>query len=181
MYQPREDSELMTEHLAKIIKKEKPKDFLDMGCGSCIQSKTAIAAGIPKECIDAVDIDESAVKEAEKLGVYAVKSDLFEFVEGRFDLIAFNPPYLPADEHDKGSDTTGGEHGWEIIEQFLKQARHYLTENGKILLLYSSLTDKKKVEELMKENGFSSEELAKKKLFMEELYVVLLKRKAAKT
>lgn len=176
MYQPQEDSWLMAEHLAKVIKNERSKTFLDMGCGSGILSKTAIDSGIRKDNITAVDIDEDAIKETKKLGVYAMKSDLFEFVEGRFDLIAFNPPYLPADEHDKEKDTTGGKEGWEIIEKFLSQAKHYLTKNGRILLLFSSLTGRERVENLINDYGFTFKELARKKLFMEELYLVLLSR-----
>ena len=176
MYQPAEDSELMAEFLPLVIRKENSQTFLDMGCGSGIQSVAAIEAGIKKDNILAVDIDVEALEETGKLGVQTRKSDLFENVQERFDLIAFNPPYLPEDKHDKSAETTGGKHGWEIIEKFLQQAREHLTERGKILLLFSSLTDKEKVDSCIEEAGFESKVLAVQKHFQEELYLVFLER-----
>lgn len=178
MYNPAEDSELMAEFLPLVIKKEHPRSFLDMGCGSGIQSATAIKAGLAKENILAVDIDDEALKETSKLGVETRKSDLFQNVkkEEKFDLIAFNPPYLPEHKHEKGKDTTGGKEGWEIIARFLEGARAHLTEKGKILMLFSSLTKKERVEALIKEDGYSFRVLAVQKQFMEDLYLVILER-----
>lgn len=174
MYQPSEDSYLLSDGLKKVIRKFKPLTFLDMGCGSGIQSKTAIESGIDKKNILAVDIDDDALKETGKLQVRTLKSNLFSSVKGRFDLIAFNPPYLPADRHDKLKDTTGGRLGFETIARFLKQAKKFLNENGKILLLFSSLTNKEKVIELINMNKFYFEQVASKKLGFEELYVYLV-------
>jgi len=176
MYEPREDSELMAEFLAKIIEKEKPKTFLDMGCGSGLQSVAALRVGMRKKGILAVDIDDLALKETKKLGIHAVKSDLFKNVEGKFDLIAFNPPYLPAERYDKQKDTTGGKEGWETIERFLSRVKNHLAEKGKILLLFSSLTNRKKVGDIIKSKGFKFRLLTEKNLFMEHLYLVLLER-----
>jgi len=180
MYQPAEDSELLAEAVRQVIKNQKPKNFLDMGCGTGIQSKTALNKGIGKEGILAVDIDDEAIKETKKLGIKVLKSDLFDNVKKKFDLIAFNPPYLPEDNHDKGKDTTGGKEGWEIIERFLQQVKNYLTEKGRVLLLFSSLTNRQKIEEIIKLNGLQAEEIAIKKLFMERLFVFLIKRKKEK-
>ena len=81
MYQPAEDSELMVEFLPFVIRKEHSTSFLDMGCGSGIQSRAAIKAGIKEEEILAVDIDDEALEETAKLGVRTLKSDLFENVK----------------------------------------------------------------------------------------------------
>ncbi len=180
MYTPQEDSELMAKFLAVVIKREKPKNFLDMGCGSGIQSQVALGNGILKENILAVDLDDSALHETKKLGVRVLKSDLFKNVEGKFELIAFNPPYLPAVKYDSGRDTTGGKKGWETIARFLKQAKSHLTAKGRILLLFSSVTDKGRIEELAVDNGFIFEELSSERLFIEEIYLWILKRKSFK-
>ena len=129
-----------------------------------------------KKNILAVDINKESLEETEKLGVKTLNSDLFLKVEGKFDLIAFNPPYLPEDKNDKEKDTTGGKKGWEAIERFLKQAKTHLTEKGKILLLFSSLTNRGKIEQLIKKNKFSFKQAAEKKLFMEELFVYDLQK-----
>lgn len=173
MYQPEDDSYLLSEAIKEFIKKFSPKSFLDMGCGSGIQSKTALNAGIQKEKILAVDIDDSALAETGKF-VPVRKSNLFSAINEKFDLIAFNAPYLPEDKYDKGKDTTGGKFGFETIERFLKSARKYLNHGGKILLLFSSLTNKAKVIELINMNRFYYDEVASKKLEFEEIYVYLL-------
>lgn len=173
MYSPEEDSYLLAECIAKTISKFNPKSFLDMGCGSGIQSKTALKSGIAKEKILAVDIDEESLEETKKL-VPILKSNLFSAISGKFDLIAFNAPYLPEDKQDKGKDTTGGKFGYETIARFLKSAKKYLNENGKILLLFSSLTNKEKVIELINMNRFYYEEIASKKFNFEELYIYLI-------
>jgi release factor glutamine methyltransferase len=178
MYEPREDSYLMAKHLAEIIREYKPSSFLDMGCGSGIQSQVALKAGIKKENILAVDIDQDALEETKKLGIKVLKSNLFDKIgeNKKFDLIVFNAPYLPEDEHDKGKDTTGGKEGYEIISRFLKQAKEHLAKEGKILLLFSSLTNKKKVQELVKKQDFSFQEISKEKFFMEEIYLWVIER-----
>ena len=172
MYNPSEDSELIAEAMISFIKKEKPGSFLDMGTGSGFLVKKAIENGIKKEDILAADIDEDSLKEAGKLGAETIKSVLFEKIKGKFDLICFNAPYLPEDRYDRNYDTTGGKEGWEIIEKFIKQAEKHLTKEGSIILLFSSLTNKGKVKEIITESGFNFEEAKKKKFFMEELYVL---------
>ena len=90
--------------------------------------------------------------------------------KNKFDLILFNPPYLPEDKFDKGLDTTGGKNGSEVINKFLIQAKRYLNKNGKILILTSSLTKK------INWQIYSKKKLAEKRIFFETLYVWELSR-----
>src|SRR3989344_2463782 len=92
----------------------------------------------------AVDVDEESVNYVKKKGIKAKISDLFSNVAGKFDLIIFNPPYLPDEklEDEKSKRiTTGGKHGYEILEKFFSQANEHLNKNGKILIVFSSLTN----------------------------------------
>lgn len=146
--------------------------ILDMGSGSGILAEGALKAGA-KEVL-CVDIDDESVGELRKKGLNAVKSDLFSNVAGVFDLIIFNPPYLPSDKReDKESAlaTSGGKRGDEIILRFLEKADKYLTKNGIILLLVSSLTPFKRIEKLLEEKKMKHRKIAEKKLFMEGLEV----------
>jgi len=68
-------------------------------------------------------------------------------------------------------ETTGGKHGWETIEKFLRQVRKYLKSKGKILLLFSSFTNKDKVLSIAKEEGFRSKLLQKKHYSFEDIFV----------
>jgi len=171
LYQPAEDSTFLSEILKKKIKSKSIK-ALDMGTGSGIQSKTLISIGIKKENILAIDINKEALNQAKKLGVKTLKSNLFESLtnNSKYDLIIFNPPYLPESEFDSEPDTTGGKNGDEVIIEFIKQLPSHLTKNGKAFLLTSSLTPEKKWKNLCK-NKLKLKKIAVKKIFFEELYV----------
>ncbi|MBT96672.1 hypothetical protein CMI49_01055 [Candidatus Pacearchaeota archaeon] len=173
MYSPLDDSFL----LSKVLKEQIPKllisnpnlKFLEIGAGSGIQLKTARDLGV--KYIYSCDINYTAVKHCKKLGFNCIKSDLFNNIEGKFDLIIFNPPYLPENKKEPENSrisTTGGKTGSEIINRFLKQAKYHLNKNGKILLLISSLTKGVKFDNYMKKL------LKKRKFFYEELYILEL-------
>ena len=170
IYGPREDSFL----LQKIVKQEvKSTDkVLDMGTGSGIQ---AITASEVSNDVTEVDVNPECIEKLNNPKIKTVLSSLFAKVEGKFDLILFNPPYLPRDPdepEDSALATTGGEKGSEIIEEFLNQAKAHLTENGRILLLYSSLSGK--TEEIAKTN-YSFNILAEESFDFEKIYVAKLK------
>jgi len=160
--------------LAKIVSKNltsKKLTALDVGTGSGIQSKNLLNLGIKKENILAIDLNPSALNEAKKLGVKTKKSDLFEKVKQKFDLILFNPPYLPESKYDKEIDTTGGKKGDETIIRFIKNLKQHLNKNGKALLLTSSYTPNKEWKSLAKSKGFKVKKLATKGLFFEKLFI----------
>lgn len=146
VYQPREDSNLLAK---QILEKDlEGMRCLDMGTGSGIIAEKMIRVGA--EHVVAADINPEAVEEAsekleDKENVEVVESDLFENVEGKFDLIAFNPPYLPGDELDEDMEDReiwrGGDSGEEFTEEFHGTAREYLKEGGEILFVVSSLSD----------------------------------------
>ncbi len=169
IYEPEEDSYLLNKYVRKYVNGK----VLDMGTGTGIQAMSALEN---TEEVFAVDINEEAVEYVKKKGVSAIKSDLFENIEGKFDWIIFNPPYLPKDEdepEDSRIATTGGEKGNEIILKFLKEAKRHLNAEGKILILVSSLTGEPK--ELFK--GYEYKCLETENLFMEKISVYLLYEK----
>ena len=172
IYSPEEDSYLLSrilkKKIPKLVKKNPDLKFLEIGSGSGIQLQTAFDSGIKKENIFSCDVNPQAVKECKKLGFNCIKSDLFEKINGKFDLIVFNPPYLPLDERepeDSRIATTGGEKGSEIINKFLKQAKNYLKKDGKIFLVSSSLTKG------LDFSGYKKKKIGEEKLFFEKLSV----------
>lgn len=175
IYQPEEDSflmsEILKEKLPSLLKKNSELKFLEIGIGSGIQLMTAKDLGVKN--IFGVDINPDAVNFCKQLGFQAIKSDLFEKVKGKFDLIIFNPPYLPEDKsEDKESQiaTTGGKKGSEIINRFLKQAKKHLTSDGKLFLLVSSLTKG------IKWGKWKKKKIGEKKIFFEKLIVYELRQ-----
>ncbi len=168
IYQPAEDSHL----LESLIPKYAPnKTVLDMGTGSGILAKSALSSGASS--VTAADINPEAKSQLPK-EITFIESDLFSNISESYDLIIFNPPYLPEDPRepeDSKLATTAGKQGDEIILEFIKQSPNYLNPNGKILLLVSSLTPLDKIDSLLDKLTFSKKVIAKKKLFMEELVV----------
>ncbi len=171
IYEPGEDSYL----LLKYVKKYAFGKVLDVGTGSGILAEEVLKSKKVSSVL-AVDISKEAVNYVKSKGIKAKLSNLFSDVKGKFDTIIFNPPYLPLDENeDKESRiiTTGGKSGYELIERFFKSVKNHLNEKGLILIVFSSLTDKRKVLGLMEKNGFKFKLLEKKKISFEELYVYL--------
>jgi release factor glutamine methyltransferase len=169
IYEPAEDSLLLEKEVRKLAKR---KTFLDLGSGSGIQTKAAMESGATS--VLAADIDLETVNHLKSKGIPSVRSDLFSNIKGKFNLIAFNPPYLPEDMREPKSSrkaTTGGKKGDEIILKFLKSAKSHLNKNGVILLVISSLTHKSRILTLLKKQALNKEVLSKKKLFMETLEV----------
>jgi HemK-related putative methylase len=177
IYQSAEDSFLLEEEVKKYLKKVKDKSefrVLDMGSGSGIQALAAIWAGVKRRNIIATDINKEAIAELKNKRLPARKSNLFSNInkEKKFNMIIFNPPYLPEDKYDKQADTTAGKHGNEIIIKFLRKAKPYLAEGGIILLLFSSLSKPDKILAYAKKRGYNSERLAEKSVgMMEKLFV----------
>ncbi len=172
IYEPSEDSFLLSKYVAKFARGK----VLDMGSGSGIQAEAALNSA---ENILAVDIDKEAVMLIRKKRIKAKVSDLFSKINEKFDLIIFNPPYLPDEEsEDKESKkiTTGGRYGHEILERFFSNVERYLNKNGRILIVFSSLTNKNKVNKIIKKNNFKFKLLESKKLFFEVLYCYLIFR-----
>ena len=178
IYQPAEDSHLLQE----FVKEYSQGRILDMGTGSGVQALTAMENPNSKEII-AIDINKEAVdnlnqlvKEKNFRKIEAIQGDLFENVHGQFHLIIFNPPYLPQDKGIEDRAIYGGKKGWEISERFFSEASKYLLPDGTILFLFSSLTNKEKIEEILANNLLQFEQKATHKLNFETLYVYKIKK-----
>lgn len=174
IYSPAEDSFLLEKEVKRYSKNI---SVLDIGSGSGIQARAAKAAGA--KSVLASDIDPESVANVNSLGIKCIKSDLFNKITGKFDLIIFNPPYLPEDKRepkDSQKATTGGKKGDEIILRFLRQSTKHLNKGGKILIVFSTLTPPDRVTKLLNRLGLKKNIIAREKLFMEELQVWLIGR-----
>lgn len=181
VYHPHEDSYM----LANCVKQIAYGKFLDMGCGSGLQG---IIAAKKKEVTQVTCIDSSlcALRAAKKNAkrnkirkkIKFIQSNLFDEVHGKFDVIAFNPPYLPTDELDESIETyaratwDGGRNGRKILDPFLEQFEKYLRVNGVLLLVQSSLNNSKKTINALKKKGFTVQRAAHEKFFFEELIIL---------
>lgn len=148
---PRADTEITVEEVilyCKNVKKDNIR-ILDLCTGSGV---VAISIGkYIKNCeIVAVDISKNALEIAKnnetKNGVQNITwvlSNLFDKVEGKFDIIVSNPPYIKKDviptlekevQKEPIIALDGGQDGLDFYREIIKKAPNYLKEEGAIFL-----------------------------------------------
>jgi len=167
IYQPAQDSYLLEKQIKRYAAR---KSCLDMGSGSGILAEACKKS--KASSVIAIDINKKSIKLLRQKGISAIKSDLFKEINGKFDLIVFNPPYLPLDQRepkDSQLATTGGKNGDEIILRFLKQVPKHINNNSIILLLVSSLTPLTKIITSLSKLGLKHKKIAEEKLFCLQL------------
>ena len=161
---PKPDTEVLVERAMElIIQAARPLKILDMCTGSgCIGlsvMKTLYALEkVPVENLPQmtlVDISEPALTIAKKNAaallpdadilqkITFIQSDLFEKVDGEFDFILTNPPYVPSKMVDEllkdGRNEPrlaldGDVDGTSLIKKLITQSCKHLTQNGTILM-----------------------------------------------
>ena len=144
---PRQDTEILIEKICNDIKsRQDTVSVLDIGTGS-----GAIAVTIQKETnakVFAVDVSKKALEIAKdnakqlEANVEFIQSDLFEHVNGKFDFIVSNPPYIETcvietlDDEVKLNEPIlaldGGEDGLDFYRKIVHEAPNYLNKGGKL-------------------------------------------------
>jgi len=187
VYEPSDDSYMFVEVL-KDYNDLEGYDVLDIGTGTGI---LAIIAAQKGASVIATDINENAIEIAKKNAmlndvhersegkIEFIKSDLFENITKKFDVIFFNPPYLPINDNadDKinyRSYKSGSliEKAWNdngAIVKFFGEVDAHLKSCGNFLILLSSLT---KISLDKYKEKFRLRKIASKKLFFEEIFVL---------
>ena len=141
-----------TEELVELILSENPKSslsVLDIGTGSGAIS-LALANRRPDWQITASDLSRDALSLAAEnaqscgLNLTLVQSDCLDAIQGKFDIIASNPPYISEEDKDEvGLNVLTSEphmalfaeeDGYAVYRKIAEQAGDYLTEKGKIYL-----------------------------------------------
>ena len=176
VYNPSDDSYLLLE----VVDVLPGQRFLDMGSGTGILGIHAARQGAKVTASDinphAVECTrQNALKNNASIGV--IRGDLFEGIKDDFDVIAFNPPYLPG----KAASTSwiekawsGGEDGGEIAVRFLAEAWRHLAPGGSVYLILSSLGGLTSVLKSAKER-YEAEMLAEKRMFFESIFAFKFK------
>ena len=148
---PRRETEELVEKALALAPRDRDISCLDLGTG-CGVIAICLARFLPRASVTAVDLSPEALvlaRENAKLHdvseqIIFQQSDWFERINGTFDLIVSNPPYvstgelqhLPAEvrEHEPEVALNGGEHGTGCIEAFTGNVREHLIPGGMLLL-----------------------------------------------
>jgi ribosomal protein L3 glutamine methyltransferase len=144
-------AELIEKGFSPWLESSAEPHILDLCCGSgCIGIATA--SYLPGSLVDLADISTEALEVArrnvtesglqDRVTIY--RSDLFEALPPkRYDLIVSNPPYVGEAEmgelpeeyrHEPLLALQANENGLEIVKRILKQAKHYLSPHGILIV-----------------------------------------------
>jgi release factor glutamine methyltransferase len=178
VYQPAEDSKLLADAAVEGIE---PGDrSLDVGTGSGYVAARMREAGAD---VVGTDLNPHACRQAADAGVSAVRADLATaFRDDAFDIVAFNPPYLPTEPDREWDDwmeraLSGGEDGRAAIDPFLAGLERVLAPGGAAYLLVSSLTEPEVVRERIAANGLEAQEVGSESHPFETLLVLRIETK----
>jgi release factor glutamine methyltransferase len=141
---------------------------LDMGTGCGVN---ALLAARASSSVVAVDLSPVAVAAAQANAVrngvgdrVEVRiSDVFSAVDGRFDLIIFDPPFrwFPARDLLEAALT---DENYTTLTTFFRSARDHLAANGRILIFFADSGDLGYLRRLIAEEGFGCETVARQRL-----------------
>lgn len=169
---PRMETEELIYKVLEYIKKSKKDSFriLDLCTGSGI-----IAITLKKEIVEkyteivASDISEKALSIAienannNNANITFIKSDLFDNISGKFDLIISNPPYISYKDkiiikdsvlnYDPHLALFAEEDGIYFYRKIIENAVHYLSKDG-VIFFEIGYDQKEKIFELGKINNF---------------------------
>lgn len=144
---PRPETEELVLKTQKKLK-HTSKNILDLCTGSgCIG--ISLALNYPAAQVTCSDISAPALEVAKqnakthKAKINFIQSDLFNNLQGKFDLIISNPPYIkeadiltlsPEVKQEPRLAQIGGKEGTEIIEKIIKAAPKFLIPGGLLAL-----------------------------------------------
>ena len=170
VYPPSEDSILFIESL-EVSEGER---VLEIGCGSGVVSIHCARNGC---VVTSGDINPRAVEltrrnaELNGVDIDVRETDVYSNIDGRFDTILFNLPYLPVDEDGLlAKSWSGGPDGLGPLPELLEGAPEHLNPNGRVVVIVSSLMDTPALWNLIGDLRY--EVIGELKLFFEKLSVL---------
>ncbi|MDD2958984.1 MAG: peptide chain release factor N(5)-glutamine methyltransferase [Lachnospiraceae bacterium] len=140
---PRQDTEILVEQAAQVL--TPGQKVLDLCTGSgCIG--ISLAKMVPDLYVVASDVSPAALETARDNAlrldaqVHFIESNLFEKIQGTFDLIVSNPPYIPTAAipklmaevqfHEPRSALDGRKDGLHFYREIIRESDFYLKRGG---------------------------------------------------
>lgn len=175
VYDPAEDTML----LANNLNARENENVLEIGVGS---GYISLIAAQKAESVVGIDINPHAVRLAktnsELNGIENVEfivGDLFAPISSRFNLVLMNPPYLPENKNHHGYidySWNGGSNGRSLTDRLVNEVEEYLEDDGRILIVQSSLSRYDKTIRKLGEKGFKVRIVAECRHFFERIVLI---------
>ena len=143
-------AELINNRFEPWIKASSLNRILEIGTGSgCIALSIAsifsdtevVATDVSSDALDVASMNAKAHDSDNHVKI--IESDLFENVNGVFDLIITNPPYVPTEVmsdlpkeylHEPDLALAAGDNGLDFISRILHDAPPFLSDNGIVII-----------------------------------------------
>ena len=174
---PRPDTELLVEQILKIFKNKNSINFLEIGFGSgCIilsllKEKTSFVGkgvDLSNDCYKLCKINANKLGVNNRLKLF--KTDIDNFILGKYDLIVSNPPYVKnfdlkkLDKDIKAYEPklalAGGLDGLSSFRKIINKSSELLKKKGKLILEIAH-DQKKEVTDLLIKKKFYINEVVK--------------------
>ena len=189
VYEPADDTFLLLDTLDV----NSSDTVFEMGTGTGI---IALVCALTAKKIVCSDINPNAVELVKKN--ILVNNNLFETIidvrlgnlfdvlrkDEKFDLIIFNPPYLPTAEDEYVDDhgwfdkaVSGGKNGLAVIIPFIEKLSDHLADNGKALIIISSNSPKDIYQRMLEKYALTSKTVAAQSFFDETIEVHRITKK----
>jgi release factor glutamine methyltransferase len=115
------------------------------------------------------DLSKPAMMDWKEHGGYVLADGGSCFRSGVFDLVFFNPPYVP--EEETGDQTVDGGRGLEVPKELLKEALRVVRERGTVLFLLNDEAEIGEFQEICRQRGFGVRRVLSERLFYEVISV----------
>ena len=184
---PRQDTECLVELAVEDIRNRKTQNRCESN--NTADQKNEQKVKVLDLCTGSGCIGISvAKKNAQNLdaGVTLIKGNLFENIEGRFDYILSNPPYIPSEvieglmpevkEHEPRLALDGEADGLSFYREIINEAPDYLNPDGRIYFEIGA-EQGEDLTHLMNERGFSEVKVHKDLAGLDRIVTGIYSRK----
>jgi release factor glutamine methyltransferase len=161
-YLSSEDSALIRD----VLSRYHGESALEIGAGN---GGNLVALSEKFSRVVGTDLVRPTMEDWKENGDYVLADAGGCFRPATFDLVAFNPPYLP-EEAELDVTVQGGE-DLRVPKEFLRQAIALVKRSGTVVFLLNGEAMRKEFEEVCAESSFKMKKVGERKLFFEVLSV----------
>jgi len=185
VYEPSDDTEL----LLRSVRLRAGERVLEVGTGTGVVAIHCARLGAR---VTATDIHPTAVglarenAAANDVELELLEGDMFEPVEGTYDVVILNPPYLPTEPEDLtrtplDGALDGGPDGTRVALRFVQGLASHMAEGGRAYMVVSSLQDMDRVRGALEERGLAHRTVGSQKFDFETISVLEIRHPHKRT